>query len=272
MFTASETGPEIQDTKVRFRIHLPSIKKDLGFAVKVYVINKQGQFDINVPADVYELNPFTLNPSGDDLWGEIAKSRWQTDLIPLSPGTYLYRFEITGPARDGGGQVRSLYFGDPCARETDAGIFSVFNIPARTPHVWGDGNFKVPPLEDIILYELNVAEFGGDFKGVAERIPYLLSLGVNAIELLPVNSIAEPNRWGYMPVFYLHRKSASAARRGCAISSNNATPPISPWSSIWSTPIQIEFFLTRSAMNVFSTFGKMTNIQTGAAPGSLRTH
>ena len=202
MFAASETGPEIQGNLARFRIYLPSIEKDQGFGVKVYVINKQGQFDVNVPADIFDLNQMPLDPSSDNLWGEIDKTRWQSNLHAFLPGTYLYRFEITGPARDGRQQVRSLYFGDPCARETDAGVFSVFQIPAAAPPVWNDGNFMVPPLDEIVLYELNVAEFGGSFKDVADRIPYLLSLGVNAIELLPINSIAEPNQWGYMPIFY----------------------------------------------------------------------
>lgn len=202
MFTASETGPEIQGNEVRFRIYLPSIEVASGFAVKVYVINKQGQFDVNVPANVYDLLPAPPNPASDSPWGDIEKSRWQSDFIAFEPGTYLYRFEITGPARDIGQQVRSLYFGDPCARETDTGTFSVFRIPTQPPFPWNEDTFTVSPLDAIILYELNVAEFGGNFKGVADRIPYLLSLGVNAIELLPINSIAEPNRWGYMPIFY----------------------------------------------------------------------
>ena len=121
--------------------------------------------------------------------------------ITFQPGTYLYRFEITGPAKKSGQQVRSLFFGDPCARETDVGVFSVFRIQDGSSFTWNDADFKVPPLDEIILYELNVAEFGGTFAGVADRIPYLLSLSVNAIELMPINSIAEPNRWGYMPSY-----------------------------------------------------------------------
>ncbi len=197
MFTASETGPEIQGNQIRFRICLPGIEKEQGFSVKVYVISKQGQFDVNVPANVYELNPV-----GDDMWGEIPKTQWQSDFLTMELGVYLYRFEISGPAKDSGKQFRSLYFGDPCAWETDAGTFSVFRIPGDAPFQWEDDDFKIPPLNETILYELNVAEFGGTFVGVADRIPYLHSLGVNVIELLPINSIAEPNRWGYMPVFY----------------------------------------------------------------------
>lgn len=202
MFNVSETGPDIQGSRVRLRIDLPGIEQHRGFAVKAYVITKQGQFDATVPAEVYHLDPLPPTTGVDNRWGDVARNRWQSDLITLSPGTYLYRFEITGPGRDGGQPTRSLFFGDPCARETDAGVFSVFHIPKAPSPAWNDDAFRLPPLEEIILYELNVAEFGGDFKGVADRIPYLLSLGVNAIELLPINSIAEPNRWGYMPIFY----------------------------------------------------------------------
>lgn len=202
MFTASETGPDIHGNQVRLRIDLPGIEQHRGFSVKAYIITKQSQFDANVPAAVYHLKPIPPDAADDNCWGDIDKTRWQSDRIALSAGTYLYRFEITGPGRDGGQQTRSLFFGDPCARETDAGVFSVFHMPHTPSPAWTDDAYTLPPLEEIILYELNVAEFGGDFKGIAHRIPYLLSLGVNAIELLPINSIAEPNRWGYMPIFY----------------------------------------------------------------------
>ena len=202
MYTISETGPEIRGNKVRFRIFLPGINGPL-FKVRVFFINKQLQFDTSIPANVHDLHHLSPSPSANNLWGDLARTLWQSEFITLPPGTYLYRFEISGPSVDDGSPVRSLYFADPCARETDTGIFSVFRLPAPSSFAWTDVNFKVPNTEDLILYELNVAEFGGTFNGVAERIPYLISLGVNAIELMPVNSIAEPTRWGYMPVFYM---------------------------------------------------------------------
>ena len=214
MFTASDTGPEIKGNKVRFRICLPSIENDHGFSVKVYVINKQGQFDIKVSANVYTLVQESADPAEDNHWGDIAKTRWHSEYIPFLPGTYLYRFEISGPSSDNQQQVRSLYFGDPCARETDAGIFSVFHVPNDTLFTWNDDNYKVPALNDLIVYELNVAEFSGTFAGVADRIPYLAGLGVNAIELMPVNSIAEPNRWGYMPIFYFAPEERFGGSKG----------------------------------------------------------
>lgn len=202
MFNNEELGPEVNGNTVRFRIYLPSVEQDKGFSVKVYVIDKQGQFDVNVPATVYDLTPVILNAGDDTAWGDVPKTLWQTTQIPLPDGVYLYRFEITGPAKNSGDQVRSLYFGDPCARETDAGIFSVVRVPIANSFDWKDDTFRVPPLDELILYEMNVAEFGGTFAGVADRIPYLLSLRVNAIELMPINSVEEPTQWGYLPVFY----------------------------------------------------------------------
>jgi 1,4-alpha-glucan branching enzyme len=202
MFDSSETGPEITGNTVRFRVFLPSIDQNRGFAVKAYVIAKAGQFDANVPPTICDLTPAPTPAGVNPAWGDVNKTCWQSQPLSLNPGVYLYRFEITGPANGGTGQVRSLYFGDPCARETDTGVFSVLRMPANAPFQWTDTAFKVPTLDDVVMYEMNVAEFAGTFSGVAARIPYLCSLGVNVIELLPINSIAEPTQWGYMPIFY----------------------------------------------------------------------
>ena len=52
------------------------------------------------------------------------------------------------------------------------------------------------PMSDLIIYELHVrgftkdsssgVKFPGTFKGIEEKIPYLRSLGINAVELMPV--------------------------------------------------------------------------------------
>lgn len=51
-------------------------------------------------------------------------------------------------------------------------------------------------MSDLIIYELHVrgftrdassgVSFPGTFKGIEEKIPYLRSLGINAVELMPV--------------------------------------------------------------------------------------
>lgn len=66
------------------------------------------------------------------------------------------------------------------------------------------------PLEETIIYEMHVAGFTksptsgcdhpGKFAGVVEKLPYLRSLGVNAVELMPVFDFDmgdAKNYWGY---------------------------------------------------------------------------
>ena len=83
-------------------------------------------------------------------------------------------------------------------------------------------NFARPeiPFEELIIYEMHVRGFTqdpsshvrhpGTFEGIIEKIPYLKSLGVNALELLPVYAFDENNHflkeeklfnyWGYSSI------------------------------------------------------------------------
>lgn len=64
------------------------------------------------------------------------------------------------------------------------------------PFHWGDDEHPKIPFQDLIIYEMHVRGFTqdpssnvknkGTFLGVIEKIPYLKSLGVNAVELMPI--------------------------------------------------------------------------------------
>ncbi|MEZ4634307.1 MAG: alpha-amylase family glycosyl hydrolase [Caldilineaceae bacterium] len=47
----------------------------------------------------------------------------------------------------------------------------------------------------------NQPRFGG-FLDVIDRLDYLVELGINAIELMPVQQFPGESSWGYNPVFY----------------------------------------------------------------------
>lgn len=192
----SAYGPLITGAKVRFRIPLPSFNPN-DFQVKVYYIKRKDQFDKNVGAiDLVLTHQPNSTPSP---WDNAQEDLWISEEIQLEPNEeYIYRFRIIRKPD----KKKSRFFGDPFARDTASGTFSLLKT-SNESFRWGDGenNFKVPKCEDIILYELNVAEFNNNFQGIIEKIPYLLSLGINVIELMPINSIAETSRWGYMPVF-----------------------------------------------------------------------
>jgi glycogen operon protein len=89
------------------------------------------------------------------------------------------------------------------------------------------------PLHDTVVYEAHVRGFTanpnsgladgrrGTYAGFIERIPYLVSLGVSAIELLPVfqfDPLAAPlgrtNYWGYQPVGYFAPHVPYSSRPG----------------------------------------------------------
>ncbi len=83
---------------------------------------------------------------------------------------------------------------------------------ARHTFAWRDGDWHTPPLRDLVIYELGVRDFGGywagnrphfgTFDNVLERLDYLADLGINALELMPIQQFPGESSWGYNPVFY----------------------------------------------------------------------
>jgi 1,4-alpha-glucan branching enzyme len=95
------------------------------------------------------------------------------------------------------------WFTDPFALSTDVGELGAFDFPDLSDSfAWGDKAFKVPEIDDLVVYELQVEEFNVTFDGVIERIAYLKSLGVNTLELMPVTSPKLDFDWGYGPLHY----------------------------------------------------------------------
>lgn len=144
----------------------------------------------------------------------------------LEPGKqYIYYYLVDG----------TLKVGDPYARmvldpDNDKYIpSSVYpNLPAypydkvqgvplavyqsdMNDYDWTVTDFKGAAKENLIIYELLLRDFtgtegkadgNGTVAGALEKLPYLKSLGVNAIELLPINEFNGNISWGYNPNFY----------------------------------------------------------------------
>ena len=70
-------------------------------------------------------------------------------------------------------------------------------------------------LGDVVLYELHVGTFSqaGTFAGVIEHLDALVELGINGIELMPVNSFPGERNWGYDGVYW---QAAQASYGGIA--------------------------------------------------------
>lgn len=74
----------------------------------------------------------------------------------------------------------------------------------RETYNWQVGNFKADNVNNLVIYEILIRDFTEkrSIKGVQEKLPYLKSLGVNAIELMPFNEFEGNDSWGYNPSFY----------------------------------------------------------------------
>lgn len=150
---------------------------------------------------------------------------WQT-IKGINPGeTYLYYYLVDG----------TIAVGDPYARlvldpANDKYIpESVFPDLPQYPveHIrdvclavyksdindfdWKVSNFKGVDKDNLIIYELLLRDFtgtegkalgDGTVRGAIEKIPYLKSLGINAVELLPITEFNGNISWGYNPNFY----------------------------------------------------------------------
>ncbi len=83
------------------------------------------------------------------------------------------------------------------------GKLSAFTLGYQ-PYTWSgaEATWRTPALTDLVVYEVNIAELGGDLERTRELMAYLSDLGVNAIELMPLSNVAASVDWGYLPIGY----------------------------------------------------------------------
>lgn len=83
-------------------------------------------------------------------------------------------------------------------------------------------NFNIPDPSNLVIYEMLFRDFTGDegkangngtIRKAMEKLYYLKSLGVNAIELMPVMEFNGNNSWGYNTNFYFALDKAYGSPR-----------------------------------------------------------
>jgi pullulanase/glycogen debranching enzyme len=74
-----------------------------------------------------------------------------------------------------------------------------------TPFNWEVTNFNRPAKTDLVIYELLLRDFDAlhSFDALKARLDYLQTLGINAIELMPVSEFDGNESWGYNPSFHM---------------------------------------------------------------------
>lgn len=81
---------------------------------------------------------------------------------------------------------------------------SVLNTEKEVFNWEHSNNFVKPAVEKLFIYELLARDFVAkhDFQTIKDTLDYLQKLGVNVIELMPVNEFEGNESWGYNPSFY----------------------------------------------------------------------
>ncbi|MEH2144876.1 alpha-amylase family glycosyl hydrolase [Nostoc sp.] len=130
--------------------------------------------------------------------------------VKLEDGIYGYKFRI---------QTKNSNFAldewvdviDPNATDVnETEKFSMVQIKNGQriidTYVWQHDEKPLPDNRELVIYEMHVADFTGDevgldkrgkYLGIIAKLDYLVELGVNAIELMPVNEYPGNYSWGY---------------------------------------------------------------------------
>jgi glycogen operon protein len=204
-------------------------------AVRLLLYDDVGDLE---PSETIELDAET------DRWGYV----WSRFVPGIGQGQ-LYHYQVDGPwDPDHGmrfdGRARLI---DPYAKALAGTFLKASDGVPRPPKCvvvddtfnWHGDRHLRRPMSETIIYEMHVKGFTrhassgvsrpGTYLGIIEKIPYLKSLGVTAVELMPVhefpildiwgNKSERSNYWGYdtMAFFSPHRGYAWSKEVGAQV-------------------------------------------------------
>ncbi|MCH2140395.1 MAG: alpha-amylase family glycosyl hydrolase [Phycisphaerales bacterium] len=138
----------------------------------------------------WSTNTHPLQAEGNDLWSLDIPGVW---------AGHEYQFIILN---DGNTYWRN----DPHARKlTNSTGPSIIINPDQ--YNW-QHQFQMHDWNELVIYEMHPGTFGtlleggifpGNFDQALEHLDHLVSLGINAIEVMPINEFAGNQSWGYNP-------------------------------------------------------------------------
>jgi len=182
------------DNSITFLLKAPNKKE-------VFVIGDFNQWDLQAA--------YQMKKDGDDFW---------LTLSGLDPDTeYAYQYlidyelrvadpyseKILDPWTDE--HIKPGNYPDLKAYPTGetTGYVSTFLIN-EVAYPWTTTNFVRPAPEKLVIYELLLRDFtdSDSYNEALTKLDYLAELGVNAIELMPVNEFEGVDSWGYNPALY----------------------------------------------------------------------
>jgi maltooligosyltrehalose trehalohydrolase len=112
---------------------------------------------------------------------------WAEFTTREAPPGARYRFRIDG----------ELLVPDPASRFQPEDVHGPSEVIDPLTYGWSDVHWAGVPAERLAFYELHVGTFTepGTFASLGGRLDHLASLGVTAVELMPIGDF--PGRWGW---------------------------------------------------------------------------
>ncbi|MEO7983236.1 MAG: alpha-amylase family glycosyl hydrolase [Bacteroidota bacterium] len=183
----------------------------------VLVLNAPGKTRVSVIGEFpgsnwTEQTAYVMNKTPDGNY-------WWLQINGLTPGTeYAFQYLVDGalkvgepyaekvldPSNDGTIPAVTYPSLKPYPTGLTTGIVSIVqtNAPAYT---WAINNFSRPDKRNLVIYEVLLRDFiaAHDWKTLKDTLSYLKTLGVNAIELMPLNEFEGNESWGYNPDYFL---------------------------------------------------------------------
>jgi 1,4-alpha-glucan branching enzyme/maltooligosyltrehalose trehalohydrolase len=88
---------------------------------------------------------------------------------------------------------------DPTSRQQAHDVHGPSVIVDPRAHRWTDADWRGRPWHEAVIYELHVGTFTpqGTFAAIVDQLDYLRSLGITALELMPVADFPGKRGWGY---------------------------------------------------------------------------
>lgn len=117
---------------------------------------------------------------------------WEARVEGVQPGD-LYGYSLDGgPSRP-----------DPASGFQPDGVHGSSQILDHGSFPWTDQSWQGITLDESVFYEIHPGTFTaeGSLEAIASKLPYLKELGVNTLEIMPVNQFPGAHNWGYDGAF-----------------------------------------------------------------------
>ncbi|MBB3945493.1 1,4-alpha-glucan branching enzyme/maltooligosyltrehalose trehalohydrolase [Rhizobium skierniewicense] len=120
---------------------------------------------------------------------QVVDGGWHHCQLPgVGAGTQ-YRFR----------QPDDLAVPDPASRFQPHDVHGPSEVVDLNAHTWKTGEWSGRPWEEMVIYELHVGTFtqDGGFLAAIDKLNHLQTLGVTAIQLMPLSDFPGRYGWGY---------------------------------------------------------------------------